>query len=207
MPRPLLTDISKLKDLHAKGLGVTQIAKQLGVSKSTISKQLKRLNLAATKNIIVEQAPKFVEKKLDALDQLYHINTVANKILDELTGEEQTTKRMVQAVQAVLDYEKDPTKDKLKNLKALILRINQDKNTAIKACAEIRAQLGLQLDIYQTLHDIKVVAEYHEALIELLRRTSPKLRDEFLKLLDERQAVRRALRAKPVKPLDDEDKQ
>ena len=194
MPRPLKTDIAKLKDLHAKGLGVTQMAKQLGVSKSTISKQLKRLKLAATKNIIVEQAPKFVEKKLDAIDQLCHINEVANKILDELTGEEQTTKRMVQAVQAVLDYEQEPTKDKLKDLKGIILRINQDKNTAIKACAEIRYQLSVQLEIYQTLHDIKVVAQYHEELIELLRQTSPKLRDDFLARVKERHGLLRALK-------------
>ena len=122
--------------------------------------------------------------------------------MDELTGEEETTIRMVQAVQAVLDYEKEPTKDNLKDLKATVLRINRDKNTAIKACAEIRGQLTLQLEILQTLHDIKVVAMYHEELIELLRQTSPKLRDDFLARVKERQGLRRALRAKAVKPLE-----
>lgn len=203
MGKPRKVDITKLRELHAKGMRPIDIAKHFGADKSTISGHLKRLKLAATKNIIVEHGRKFVEKKLDAVDQLCHINEVANDILDELTGEKETTKRMVQAVKAVLDYEQEPTKDKLKDLKGLILRINQDKNTAIKACAEIRAQLGLQLEILQTLHDIKVVAEYHEELIELLRQTSPKLRNDFLSRVKERQGLRRALRATPVKKVDE----
>lgn len=204
MGRKLKTDIPKLRELHAKGMRVTDIAKQLGVAKGTISSQLKNLGLAAVRSIVVEQAPKFVEKRLDAIDQLCHINKVANKILDELTGEKKTTLRMVHAVKTILTYEKEPSKENLKDLKTTILRINQDKNTAIKACAEIRGQLGLQLEILQTLHDIKVVAQYHQELIELLRQTDPKLRDDFLARLKERQGLQRALRAKPVKPIDDE---
>jgi len=198
-------DLGKLRVLHGKGLSHGAIAKQLGVDRSNVTRQLKKLGLATVRNVVIEQAPKVVAQSLNAAEQLLHINEVVVHILDELTGEEETTKRMTQAVLAVLAYEKEPTKDKLKELKSLILRINQDKNTAIKAAAEIRAQVGLQLEIFQTLHDIKVVAEFREALIELLRRTDPKLRDEFLKLLDERQALQRALRAEPVKPLNEED--
>jgi DNA-binding MarR family transcriptional regulator len=187
-------DLVKLRILHGKGLSHGAMAKQLGVDRSNVTRHLKKLGLAAVRNVVVEQAPKGVAKSLNAIDQLCHINKVALHILDELTGEEQTTNHMVQAVKAVLDYEKKPTKDKLTELKSLILRINQEKNTAIKACAEVRAQVGLQLEIFQALYDIKVVAEYHQELIKLLKETSPKLRDEFLKRLDERQAIRRAIK-------------
>ena len=193
MPRPLKTDIAKLKDLHAKGLGVTQIAKQLGVSKGTVSKQLKRLHLAATKNVIVEQAPKLVKKSFDVVDELHHINEVANKLLNELTGEEESIKRMVRAVEAVLKFKAEPTKESEQELKRIVLQINRDKNTAIKTCTEIRGQVSLMWDMLKEWHDMKVVAEYHEELIELLRQTSPKLRDDFLRRIDERQALRRAI--------------
>lgn len=204
MGRPQKVDIAKLREMHANGMRAVDIAKHFGVGKSAITWHFKHLKLAATKNVIVEQAPKFVKDKLDAIEQLGHINEVVNRVLDELTGEEQTTKRMVQAVQSVLDYEKEPTKDNLKNLKAIILRINQDKNTAIKACAEIRGQVGLYFDIKKTLHDIKVVAEYHQVLIETLRATSPALRDDFLARMQERDGLERALRAKPVKSLEED---
>lgn len=203
MGRKLKTDISKLRELHAKGMRVTDMAKELGVAKGTISSQLKKLNLAAVRSVVVEQAPKFVEKKLDGIEQLYHVNEVVNKILDELTGEKETTKRMVEAVKAVLDCEKEPTQENLKRLKATILRINQDKNTAIKASAEIRAQIALQFEIYQTLLKIDIFVEYHELLIEFLRQIDPKLRDQFIVKVQERDGLQRALRAKPVKPVDD----
>lgn len=198
-------DRKKVEQLLKTGIKQTVIARKLGVTQAAISQIKKELKVGTVKNVVIEQAPKVVAKSLNAIEQLQHINEVVVHILDELTGEEETTKRMVQAVQAVLDYEKEPTKDKLKDLKALILRINQDKNTAIKAAAEIRAQVGLQLEIFQTLHDIKMVAEFRETLIELLRRVDPKLRDEFIKLLDERQALQRALKAEPVKSLKEED--
>lgn len=194
MPRPLKTDIPKLRDLHAKGLSVTRIAKELGVSKGTVSKQLKHLNLAATKNILVEQAPKFVEQKLDAMAQLKHINEVANNLIDELTGEEETINKLAQGVQALLAFKGEPTKENLEELKCLILKLNQDRNTIIKACAEVRGQIALLVDISKTLYNMEVVSEYHEELIELLRQTSPKLRDDFLARVKERQALRRALK-------------
>ena len=186
-------DLVKLRILHGKGLTHGAMAKQLGVDRSNVTRHLKKLGLAAVRNVVVEQAPKVVAKSLDAIDQLCHINRVVLHILDELTGEEQTTNRMVQAVQAVLDYETEPTKDKLKDLKALILRINQEKNTAIKAAAEIRAQVGLQLEIFQTLHDIKAVQEFQQELIQLLGEIDPKARNEFLKRIDERAALQRAI--------------
>lgn len=203
MGRPTKVDVVKLRELHAKGMRAMDIAKHFGVGKSAITWHFKNLGLAATKNVIVEQAPKVVAQSLDTIEQLQKINEYANELLDLLM---RWNRGEPEALQALESQVKRVKVGESEELEVKEVKLKDPRELAVKIMAEIRGQLTLQLEIFQTLHDIKVVAQYHEALIELLRRTSPKLRDEFLKLLDERQAVRRALRATPVKPVHDEDK-
>jgi DNA-binding transcriptional regulator GbsR (MarR family) len=80
------TDISKLRNLHEKGLGVTEMAKQLGVSKGTASKQLKKLNLTVVKQR-VQGAKKIADKKEEVTD---HLMFLADKAKSELDWIEKT---------------------------------------------------------------------------------------------------------------------
>lgn len=198
MARPSKIDISKLRELHAKRMRVTDMAKHFGTSKAAVSQHLKKLGLAAVRNVVVEQAPKLVAKSLDAVEQLTKINQYANELLDLLMrwnrGEPEALQVLESQVKKVRIGQTERFTEELK--------FKDPRELAVKVMAEIRGQLSLQLEILQTLHDIKVVAMYHEELIELLRQTSPKLRDDFLARVKERQGLRRALRAKAVKPLD-----
>jgi len=54
-------DIDKLKALHSKGLTLTAIAEKLGVTKGAVSKQLKKLDLAVIKNVVLESAVSYIE--------------------------------------------------------------------------------------------------------------------------------------------------
>ncbi len=76
----------ELEQLVREGFGVSEIARKVGVSKGTVSKRLKALNVAITKNATLRQAGEIVEKKLDAIGQLQKINENANEILDLLMG-------------------------------------------------------------------------------------------------------------------------
>lgn len=201
MGKPQKVNVEKLRELHAKGMRPIDIAKHFGVGKSTISGYFKRLNLAATKNVIVEQAPKVVAKNLDAVEQLQKINNYANELLDLLMRWNRGEPAALQALESQVKWIKVGQSEEFE---IRDVKFRDPRELAVKVMAEIRGQLTLQLEILQTLHDIKVVAEYHEALIELLRQTSPKLRDQFLALVEERQALRRALRATPVKRVGDE---
>ncbi len=153
-------NIEQLRVLHGKGLTVAAIAKHLGVNKSNVSRQLKKLNLAAVKNVIVEQAPKVVKKTFNDMDHMQAIINEANRIREVLST---STDRV-------------------------------DMDLSLKACNQSLKQIVAKAEMVKIWHDMQVFAQYHEAIIELLRRTSPQLRDEFLKLLDERQALRRALK-------------
>ena len=194
MPADPIIDVSKLSKMLSEGKTVKDCAEYFNVSSAAVSKAKKRLGLVVAKHIQLESAYRFVGQHLDAVRQLKDINKVTFQLLEELTGEEETTNRMVQAVQAVLDYEKEPTNDKLKDLKALILRINQDKNTAIRACAEIRGQLRLQNETLAMLTEMKGVYEFQQELIQLLKDIDQKVKDEFIRRLSQKQALRRVIR-------------
>jgi len=187
-------DTSKLSRMLSEGETVTECAKYFNVSKAAVSKAKKKLGIVVAKEVQLESAHRFIEQHLNTVAQLQNINKVTNRLLDELTGEKETTNRMAEAVQAVLAYEEEPTKDRLKDLKAIILRINQDKNTAIKACAEIRGQLRLQNETLAMLTEMKGVYEFQQELIQLLKDIDPEVKDEFLRRLAQKQAIRRAIR-------------
>ena len=74
----------ELEQLVREGNGVSEIARKLGVTKGAVSKRLKALNVAITKDVTLHHAGDIVEKKLDAIGQLQKINDYANELLDLL---------------------------------------------------------------------------------------------------------------------------
>jgi len=74
----------ELEQLVREGNGVSEIAKQIGVTKGAVSKALKKLNVGITKDVVLRSASEVVEKKINALEQLEKINSYANELLDLL---------------------------------------------------------------------------------------------------------------------------
>ena len=71
----------ELEQLVRKGLGVSEIARKLRVSKGAVSKRLKALKVAITRDVTLHHAGEIVEKKINAIEQLESINKSANQIL------------------------------------------------------------------------------------------------------------------------------
>ena len=133
-----------------------------------------------------------MNKNLDAIDQLQRVNQVANQLLDELTGEDQVISRMVKAVEGSLVYEENPKKQKA-YIRQIILLVNQDKATALKACAEIRGQLSLQLDIFKTLYDMEAVAEFQREVLSAIGEEAPDVRNKIIRRLKESRTLRQSI--------------
>ena len=190
MPKPKI-DRVKLSQLLKQGKTQREVAQVFGVSEGAISKAKKELNISVVKSVALESAHKVVDKNLDAIDQLQRVNQVANQLLDELTGEDQVIDRMVKAVEVSLEYEGDPISQK-KYIRQVILRVNQDKNTALKACAEIRGQLNLQLDIFKTLYDMQAVAEFQKEVLTAIGEEAPNVRNRIIQRLKESRSLRSA---------------
>jgi hypothetical protein len=77
-------DKVKLSQMLRSGKAQREIAQVFGVTESAISKAKKELNITVVKSVALENAHRVVDKNLNAIDQLYKINEMANQLLDQL---------------------------------------------------------------------------------------------------------------------------
>ena len=178
MPRLKFSD-TKLKQLVSAGLTNKEIAKRLKVTPGAISQRLKTLNLAATKEVALVRAGEVVRQELNTVSQLQKINDHANELLDLLmtcvNGDETAKAEAAARLGPMGPGSKDP------------------KELALKCMQEIRSQLKLQLEIFQTLYDIQAVAEFQREVLEAIGDADLETRDRIVRNLKERSAVRSAL--------------
>ena len=168
MPARKISD-DRLFQLIKDGNSPSEIARKMGVTKGAVSKRLKSLNMAITKDVTFRKVDKIIRKEINAVDQLQKINANANEVLERamrvIRGEEKCQD----------DMQRDP------------------REVALKAMQEIRGQLKLQLDIFQVLYDMRAVAEFQQEVLEAIHDASPEVRERIVRNLQERKAVRSTL--------------
>ncbi|HYA91738.1 MAG TPA: hypothetical protein VEK32_09590 [Thermodesulfobacteriota bacterium] len=179
----------ELEQLVREGNGVSEIARKLKVSKGAVSKRLKALNVAITRDVTLHHAGEIVEKKLDAIEQLQKINEYANELLDLLMrwnrGDEGALQILESQVRKVKlrGSEEEITEYKFKDPREL----------ALKAMAEIRGQLTLQLDIFKALYDMAAVAEFQKEVLMAIGEVSSDVRSKIIHNLQKARAIRSTL--------------
>jgi hypothetical protein len=165
MPKKKIS-LFQLKQLVMEGYGVCEIAHKLGVTKGAVSKALKRLNIAVTKDVALRTATKIADKKIDAMGQLTKVNNLINDELDY--------------VQNII---KTSSGTERKELQA----------QQLKHVAEVRKQLGLLLNIAEALYNAEEVAAFQQIVLEEVGNAAPEVRDKILHRLNERRAIRSTL--------------
>lgn len=151
--------------LHA-GKTVSEIAKKLGVTDSAISKIKSAVKINACKVVALEGGAKTYEKSLNTLAQLVDINRTAKDLLEKyLSG---------------LDDEDS------------IMR-RENKQIVMQLLAEIRQQLKLSVDIYQTVYDMTAIADFQKEVLEAIKEAAPDVRERIVKSLRAKQAIRGAI--------------
>ena len=149
------------------GKTTNDIAKQLKLSPGRISQIKKTLQVNTVKHIQIERAGQISEKHLDAAAQLAKINTAANQILDKILD------HIDNGTELPPEYQR---KDSME--------------LAARYCQEIRAQLALQMDIYRSLYDIKVMADFQRAVLEAINEVAPEVKDRIVQKLKQARAIR-----------------
>ena len=144
-----------LSQMLRAGKTQRKVAQVFGVTEGAVSKAKKELNLTVVRSVALENAHRVVDKTLNAIDQLYHINEMANQLLDAL--------------------EKKP-------------------ELKLKVMAEIRNQLKLQLDIFQSLYDMKAVQEFQREVLTAIGEVEPDVRKRIIQTLNEKKAIRSAIK-------------
>jgi hypothetical protein len=72
-------------------------------------------------------------------------------------------------------------------------KFKDPRELALKAMAEIRGQLKLQLELFQALFDMQAVQQFQAEVLEVINNVSPEARDEIIRRLTKRNALRSAL--------------
>jgi hypothetical protein len=178
-----------LEQLVREGNGVSEIAKKLGVTKGAVSKRLKALDVAITKNVTLHHAGELVERKIDTLGQLLKINDYANELLDGLMHSDRKDGLAAQIPDDLdqeissSDWEDDESDFKPKERGELALR----------AMAEIRSQLKLQLEIFNSLYNLTAAAEFQKEVLESIGTVSRETREQIIRNLIKSRAIRSTL--------------
>jgi hypothetical protein len=183
-------DIHKLSQMLRAGKTVKECAKFFEVTPGAISQHKKNLNVAVVKNVALENAHRVVDKNLNAVDQLQKINGHANELLDLcmkwIKGDDEALQVLESQVRTVrVGKDKVPVSE---------YKFKDPREIALKAMAEIRGQLKLQLDIFQTLYDMRTVQDFQQEVLETIGNVSKEARDEIIKKLREKRALRSAVR-------------
>ena len=184
-------DFNELHQLVTQGKGTNEIAKYFSVTPGAVSQAKKKLKISVVKNVALESAHKVVDKNLDAVAQLQKINKDANEILDVLMkwnrGEDEALQILETQVRKVR-IGKGENAEIVKQYK-----FKDPRELALKAMAEIRGQLNLQLDIFKTLYDMEAVAEFQKEVLTAIGEEAPNVRNRIIQRLKESRSLRSAV--------------
>ncbi len=161
MAKPRI-DPTELQRVLDSGYSQADAAREFGVSQAAISQRVQKLRIATSKVVALERAGEVVDQKLDANARLQRV---------QLVIDEELAWAVAQAQQ--------PGADRAKL-----------QDTILRLAAEIRQQLGLQLNISRTLLDLKVVREFQRSVVEVIAEESPEVARRVVARLKERRALR-----------------
>jgi predicted transcriptional regulator len=181
----------ELERLVSEGNGVSEIARKLKVSKGAVSKRLKALKVAITRNVALHHAGEIVEKKLDAIEQLQKINDYANELLDLLMRWNRGDKAALQ----ILESQVASKKVRIGNQEELVreFKFKDPRELALRAMQEIRGQLSLQLEIYRALYDMAAAAEFQKEVLTAIGEVAPDVRERIVCNLQKARVIRSTL--------------
>jgi len=189
MAKPIV-DVCKLSQMLRSGKTTKQCAKFFGVTPGAISQHKKNLNIAVVKNVALENAHRVVDKNLNAVEQLQKINTNANELLDLLMQWNRGDETALQILEGQVRYVKvDGQEEPVKEFK-----MKDPRELALKAMAEIRNQLRLQLEIFRSLYDMEEVQRFQEMVVSAIGEVSPETRNKIINNLKRRHAMRSGIK-------------
>lgn len=155
------TDVDLRTYLDA-GHSQADAARQFGVSEAAIHQRLKRHRRLTSQVVALEKAGQVVEEKLSATARLERVQ----QVIDEELGWAVGRARQRGGDRAAL------------------------ADVILKLAGEVRQQLGLQLAISRTLVDLKLVKDFQELVLEVIREESPDTARRIVARLKERRALR-----------------
>jgi predicted transcriptional regulator len=187
-----INDRELLRLIDKEGLNQSRAAKALGVSRQAVSKRLQELRGKTTRVIVSKKVEDVVDRKLDAMAQLTQINDYANELLDLLMRWNRGDDEALQILESQVRQVKVGSGEDVEWVKEY--KFKDPRELALKAMSEIRGQLKLQLEIFQTLFDLKAVEQFQQEVLTAIGEASPDVRKRIIRKLNEKRAIRSAIK-------------
>jgi predicted transcriptional regulator len=191
MRPPKINDRKLLRLIDKEKMTQTKAAKVLGVSRQAVSNRLKEIRGQSTKVLVSKKVEQVVDKKLDAMEQLGKINEYANELLDLLMKWNRGDDEALQVLESQVRTVKVGKGEDAEEVKQY--KFKDPRELALKAMAEIRGQLKLQLEIFQALFSLQAAEEFQTTVLEVISEVDPKVRNEIIRRINEKRAVRSAV--------------
>jgi hypothetical protein len=179
-------DKRKLHNMLRQGRSQTDCAKHFGVSPSAINQAKKNLTLGIAKNVALETGAVIVEESLDSISQLKKINGHTIKLVDLIAGWVDGDPDAIKTLQ------RHHQLGGIGGKKGMSFR--DPKELLLKAVQEVRGQVKLSLDIYESLYNMRTIQSFQEEVLNVIAKQNPEVRDEIVKRLKQRNAVRSIMR-------------
>ncbi|BBO72778.1 hypothetical protein DSCW_01950 [Desulfosarcina widdelii] len=169
-----------------------EIARDHGITRQAVYKRVRELRGKTTKVTAVKKIEDVVDRKLDAVDQLQKINENANELLDLCMAWQRGDDVALQILESQRTSKKIRIGDEEIEIKEF--KFKDPRDLALKAMAEIRQQLRLQLEIFSTLYDMKSVQEFQDEVLDAIGKVDPDARNKIIRRLNQKRAIRSAVR-------------
>ena len=182
----------KLLRMVDQGKPQVEAAEFFGVSKQAVNKRLKELRGKTTRVIVAKKVEQIIDRKIDTMDQLIRINEYANEILELVMKWGRGDDEALQVLESQIKTKK--VRVGKEEIDVQEFKLKDPRELALKACAEIRNQLKLQLEIFQTLYSLQAAEEFQNIVLETIAEVDPNVRNEIIRRINSKRAVRSALR-------------
>lgn len=179
---------TKLIRMVDAGVSQAKVAEGFGVTRQAVNKRLKELRGQTTKVVVSKKVEQVVDKKLDAMDQLAKINEYANELLDLLMKWNRGDDEALQVLESQVRTVKVGKGEDAEEVKQY--KFKDPRELALKAMAEIRGQLKLQLEIFQALFSLQAAEEFQTIVLEVISEIDPKVRNEIIRRINKERSVR-----------------
>ena len=184
-------DYRELNQMLRAKKSYSEIAKHFGVSKGRISQAKKEMRNNINKVTVLEKAADVVHEHLDIMAQLRKINEDANRMLDLLIRWQEGDPEALRVLESQIKTVKfgkngeeiDIQKVKMKDPRELTLR----------CMAEIRNQLKLQLDMYESYLEFNDRKRFQAEVLRILDEFEPGVKQRAINRLKDRALLRGAV--------------
>lgn len=172
-----------------EGRSQASIARAFKVSPQAISQRLQELRGHTTRAIISKKAGDVIDQKLDAMAQLTKINNYANELLDLCMRWQRGDDVALQIL------ERQMRKIRIGKTEEFIgkVKFKDPRDIALRAMNEIRGQLRLQLEIFQTLFSVQAAEEFQKSILEAIGEVDPTVRNRIINKINAKREIRSAV--------------